>query len=75
MAKYNPLREKSYSLGRTIQKLRQKKDLTQEKLAERAGITLNYMGIIEIGNKMPSMRVLIKIAEVLEVRTKDLIPF
>lgn len=75
MAKHNPLREKSWELGRAIQKFRQKKDFTQEKLAEKAGITLNYMGIIEIGNKMPSMKVLIKIAEVLEVKTKDLIPF
>lgn len=49
--------------------------MTQEKLAEEVGITLNYLGIIEIGNKMPSMKVLIKIAEVLGIKTKDLIPF
>ena len=75
MAKSNPLREKSYSLGRNIYRLRKRRDMTQEKLAEEVGITLNYLGIIEIGNKMPSMKVLIKIAEVLGIKTKDLIPF
>lgn len=75
MTKSNPLREKSYQLGRNIYKLRKRRDMTQEKLAEEVGITLNYLGIIEIGNKMPSMKVLIKISEVLGIKTKDLIPF
>ena len=71
----DPLKEKSRELGQHIRKLRMRENLTQEKLAEGAGITLNYMGIIEIGNKMPSMKVLIKIAEVLGIKTKDLIPY
>lgn len=75
MTKSNPLRDKSHQLGRNIYRLRKRKDLTQEKLAEEIGITLNYLGIIEIGNKMPSMKVLIKIAETLGIKTKDLIPF
>jgi transcriptional regulator with XRE-family HTH domain len=52
-----------------------RKGLTQEKMAEATSITLNYLGVIEIGNKMPSMKVLIRISEVLGIRTKDLIPY
>lgn len=75
MSKSDPLKEKSRELGQNIRKLRMRKGLTQEKLAEATSITLNYLGVIEIGNKMPSMKVLIRISEVLGIRTKDLIPY
>lgn len=75
MSKSDPLKEKSRELGQNIRKLRMRKGITQEKLAEGAGITLNYMGIIEIGNKMPSVKVLIQIAQELGVKTKDLFPY
>ncbi len=75
MSKPNPLRNKNYVLGRTIQTVRQRKGLTQEQLSEKVGITHNYLAIIEIGHKMPSMKVLMKIADTLGVKTRDLISF
>jgi transcriptional regulator with XRE-family HTH domain len=75
MIRSDILKAKSRELGQNIRRIRMRRDMTQEKLAEGAGITLNYLGIIEIGTKMPSMKVLIQIAEILGVKTKDLIPY
>lgn len=63
------------NLGRVIKDTRLRKDLTQEEVAEEAGITPNYLAIIEMGTKLPSLRVLIKIAKALGVKTRDLITF
>ncbi len=54
-------------LGLKIREARGKKGYTQESLAEKADITPVYMGEIERGEKMPSMKVFIKIVEALEI--------
>lgn len=71
----NRLKDRGYLLGRNIQRIRQRRGLTQERFAEEVGITQNYLGIIEVGLKIPSMKVLMTMADVLEVKTRDLIPF
>ena len=54
-------------LGRRIKEARKLAKLTQEKLAEKINISTVYLGEIERGNKMPSIPVLIAIAEALDV--------
>lgn len=68
-------KDKKIALGRNIQKIRKEKDLTQEQLAEKLGITLTYMGYFEIGHRVPNLKMLSKIADILGVKVKDLIPF
>ncbi len=68
-------KDKKIALGRNIQKIRKQKGLTQEQLAEKLGITLTYMGYFEIGHRVPNLRMLCKIADVLGIKVKDLIPF
>jgi transcriptional regulator with XRE-family HTH domain len=63
------------ALGRNIQKVRKEKKLTQEQLAEKLGITLTYMGYFEIGHRVPNLKMLAKIADILGVQVKNLIPF
>jgi transcriptional regulator with XRE-family HTH domain len=63
------------SLGETIQRLRMIRGFTQEKLAERVGVSTNYIGYIEQGKKDPRIKILRKIADVLGVQVKDLFPF
>ena len=46
---------------------------TQEELAERIGISTTHMSHIETGNTKLSLPVLVSIADVLEVRTDDLL--
>lgn len=47
--------------------------LTQEEVALSAEIDLTYMGGIERGRRNPSLKVLVRIANVLEVAPGDLL--
>lgn len=62
-------------LGKRIKTLREKAHLTQEKLAERSGISLDYLGKIEVNINKPGLKTLIKISNALEVPIKELFDF
>ena len=62
-------------LARYLQKVRKSKGITQEQLAEKVGVSTTWIGYIETGRYKPSLKLLYKIARVLEVKVKDLIPF
>lgn len=49
------------SIGENIRKYRKAKKMTQESLAERAGLSVNYIGSIERGEKLPSLETFIEI--------------
>jgi len=51
---------------------RQKCGLTQEKLAEKAGISSNYLSMVEISKKFPTPEMLDRLAEALEIDTIQL---
>ena len=55
------------SIGRNIRKFRQAKKLRLEDLAEKAGLSTNYVGALERGEKVPSLETLIKIINALGV--------
>ena len=55
------------SVGKNICQCRQKKHMRQEELAEKAGISPNYLGALERGEKRPSFTAFIKLANALEV--------
>lgn len=50
------------SIGKRIKYLRETKGLTQEKLAEKTGLSLDYIGKIEVNINEPGLKSLIKIA-------------
>ena len=54
-------------LGKRIREARIQKGLTQQALADKAGICVMYLGEIERGIKMPSMNSFIKIVEALDI--------
>ena len=60
------------NFGKTVRKLRQKRKLSQEKLAELCGLHTNYIGRIERGQQNISLQNIEKIARGLRVRVKDL---
>lgn len=62
-------------LGAQIKLLREKAGLTQEQLAAKAEISLDFLGKIEVNINKPGLRSLIKIAEALNVHPKDLFDF
>lgn len=55
------------SVGRNICRCRMEKHMRQEDLAEKAGISTNYLGALERGEKKPSFSVFIKLTNALEV--------
>ena len=52
---------------------RKEAGLTQEKLAEKAGLHHNFIGEIERSNQDLSLSSLVKIAKALNVRVRDLV--
>lgn len=60
-------------IGGRIRKLREARDLTQEALAERAGISPTYQSRIELGDKRPSLGVLVRIATALDITVDRLL--
>ena len=66
---------KFVKLGLQIKKIREGKNLTQQKLADKVRIHLTYIGNIEIGAKRPSLETLFRIAEELGVKVSDLFRF
>jgi transcriptional regulator with XRE-family HTH domain len=60
-------------LGMTIKRLREQKGLTQEALADKAGIHRVYLAQIEAATKTPSIATLEKIAKALKVKTAELL--
>jgi len=59
-------------LSQNIKKYRKQKKLSQEKLADLAGISVNYIGLIECGKNFPSLAMLEKIAMALDIESIDL---
>ena len=47
--------------------------LTQEKLAEKAGISLDYMGKIEVSINRPGLRTILKLAKALEIEPFEIV--
>ena len=63
------------NIGNTIKYLREQAHLTQEKLAERAGISLDYLGKIEVCINKPGLKTIIKISNALNVPIKSIFEF
>lgn len=62
-------------LGTRIKFLREKANLTQEQLADKAQISLDFLGKIEVSINKPGLRSLLKIASALNIKVKDLFDF
>lgn len=62
-------------LGRQIKVLRENAHLTQEKLAEKCGISLDYLGKIEVNINKPGLKTILKLANALEVEIKTMFDF
>jgi transcriptional regulator with XRE-family HTH domain len=66
------LREK---FGQRVRWLRGEHGLTQEQLAERAGISVDFLSLIERGRSSPSFENLAELAEALEISVAALFSF
>lgn len=62
-----------YAIGQRIRKFRKAHDWSQEELAEKVEISTTHMSHIETGSTKLSLPVLVSLANVLDVRTDDLL--
>jgi transcriptional regulator with XRE-family HTH domain len=61
--------------GKKLVALRQEKGMTQENLAEAAGISVDFLSLMERGLRAPSFSTLEKLSRVLDIPVKDLFDF
>jgi transcriptional regulator with XRE-family HTH domain len=60
-------------VGGNVRRLRRARGQSQEVLAGEAGISMRYLSGLERGEENPSLTVLTKIANALQVRPADLL--
>ena len=60
------------ALGKAIRQLREKRGMTQEALAQDAGVTVGHMSMIERGHSNPTWGTVKGIAEALGVTIAEL---
>jgi transcriptional regulator with XRE-family HTH domain len=68
-----PVSPRHLALGNTVRKLRRERDLSQEELAELAGLSANYVGDTERGERNISVRALWQLADGLGVPAAELL--
>jgi transcriptional regulator with XRE-family HTH domain len=60
-------------LGEELRKARLAAAWSQEELAERAGISRNYVSLLELNRKSPTVDILLAICGALEISAADVI--
>ncbi|KRG32577.1 XRE family transcriptional regulator [Psychrobacter sp. P11F6] len=65
--------ERIIAFGKRVREVRRNKGISQEKLAELAGIDRSYMGNIERGEKNITLKKAYEICEALGVDINDLV--
>ena len=61
--------------GKNVQKYRKKLNISQEKLAEYAGLHRTYIGMVERAERNITLVNMEKIAKALKVEIKDLVQY
>jgi len=61
--------------GKHLKELRNKENLTQKKFAKKSGLHINYIGMVERGERNPSLKNLKTIAKTLNISLSELMKF
>ena len=72
-AVWNATVQEAQLFGRRLRELRQSRDLTQEALAEAADLSGNYISDLELGLKVPSLTIIVRLAQSLDIAASDLL--
>ena len=71
----NDVKEVYKQIGKNIKKYRKLKGFTQQQLAEKINMGLNFTGKIEVAYTYPSIPTLILIANALDIKLVNLFEF
>jgi transcriptional regulator with XRE-family HTH domain len=66
-------RPEAEKFGAIVRALREERGLTQDQLAERAGVSATYIGFIERGDNVPTLTIILQVASALKVRPSELL--
>ncbi|WP_201362918.1 helix-turn-helix domain-containing protein [Dictyobacter formicarum] len=75
MGKQITHRDVLQKFGTRLQHIRKAQGLSQEELAAKLAMHRTYIGMIERGERNPTIRTLYKIAKTLKVSAAELLPF
>lgn len=67
--------DKKSLLGKRIREIRKNQAISQEQLAERAGISAQYVSNIERGKENPTLDLLLRLADALKVSLGQMCDF
>ena len=65
--------ERMIAFGKRVREVRKSKGISQERLAEMAGIDRSYMGNIERGEKNITLKKAYEVCDALDVEIQDLV--
>lgn len=65
--------ERMIAFGKRVREVRKGKGISQERLAEMAGIDRSYMGNIERGEKNITLKKVYEICDALEIKIQDIV--
>ena len=72
---YQMITKNDKKLEREIRRYRKGQKMTQEELANKVGVTPKYIQYVEAARRIPSLKILYKIAKGLGVKVKELFTF
>jgi transcriptional regulator with XRE-family HTH domain len=72
-AVWNASVQEAQLFGRRLRDLRKERGLTQEALAEAADLSGNYISDLELGRKVPSLTILVRLSQALDIAAGDLL--
>jgi transcriptional regulator with XRE-family HTH domain len=72
-AVWNARVQEAELFGHRLREIRKARGLTQEALAESADLSGNYISDLELGLKVPSLTILVRLSQALGVATPDLL--
>ncbi len=61
--------------GKRLRSAREKRNLSQEQVADQVGISVSYYAGMERGEENPTLAVVRTICKVLRVKSSDILPF
>ena len=65
--------EPDQAFGQALRNLRTKRKWTQTDLALRADVDRNYVSLIELGRNSPSVRMMYRLCDALDIKPSDLL--
>jgi transcriptional regulator with XRE-family HTH domain len=61
------------AFGLTLRRIRQRSRLSQQALADKSGYHRTYIGLLEGGQKSPSLRTIFNVASTLHVKPSEIV--